>query len=140
MTAARILGRRQAHVAARASGERFRRYFELGLVGMASTSPTREFLEVNDELCRILGYSRHELLKKTWAELTHADDLAQNLVQFDRALAGEIDEYTLDKRWIRRDGGVIDTVTAVRCVRRADGAPDCFVGLVVDITERKRAE
>jgi PAS domain S-box-containing protein len=124
----------------RARGERFRRYFELGVIGMAITLPNKGSLEVNDELCRMLGYDRSELLRKNWAEMTHPDDLAADLAQFNRVLAGEIDGYTLDKRWIRGDGRVIDSITAAKCVRRADGSLDYVVSLVQDITERKRAE
>jgi PAS domain S-box-containing protein len=123
-----------------ASEERFRRYFELGLIGMAMTSPTKGILEVNDELCRILGYERGELLQKTWVQLTHPDSVAADVAQFDRVMSGEIDGYTLDKRWIRKDGAIIDTILAARCVRDRDGVVDAFVGLVQDITERKRAE
>jgi transcriptional regulator with GAF, ATPase, and Fis domain len=80
------------------------------------------------------------LLKKTWAELTHPDDLAADDAQFNRVMAGRIDGYTLDKRWVRKDGQVIDTVMAANSLRRTDGSVDYFVGLVQDITERKRAE
>src|ERR1700704_7197410 len=73
------------------SEERFRRYFELGLIGMAITSPTKGCVEVNDEICRILGYDRSELLKMTWAEMTHPADLAADVANFQRVLAGEID-------------------------------------------------
>ena len=124
----------------RANEECFRRYFDLGLIGMAMTSPTTGILEVNDELCRILGYERSELLQKNWTEMTHPDDLAADVAQFNRVLAGEIDGYTLDKRWIRKDGRVIDSIMAAKCTRRADGSVDYFVGLVLDTTERKRAE
>jgi PAS domain S-box-containing protein len=123
-----------------ASEERFRRYFDLGLIGMATTSPTKGCLEVNDELCRILGYERSELLQNTWADMTHPDDLAADVAHFNRVLAGEIDGYTLDKRWIRKDGQVIDTVMTAKCMRSADGSVEYFVGLVLDTTERKRAE
>jgi len=126
--------------ALQASEERFRRYFDLGLVGMAITSPTKNCLEVNDELCHILGYERSELLQKSWTEMTHPGDLAADVAQFSRVLAGEIDGYTLDKRFIRKDGRVIDTIMAAKCTRRADGSVDYFVGLVLDTTERKRAE
>ena len=126
--------------ALRESEDRFRRYFELGLIGMATTSPDKGILEVNDELCRILGYERDELLRKTWAELTHPDDLAADAAQFHRVLAGEFDGYTLDKRWNRKDGQVIDSIMAAKCQRRQDGSVDYFVGLVLDITARKRAE
>ncbi|HQT95310.1 MAG TPA: response regulator, partial [Thermoanaerobaculaceae bacterium] len=56
--------------ATRMSEERFRRYFELGLIGMAITSPAKRYMEVNDTICEILGYERQELLGKTWAELS----------------------------------------------------------------------
>ena len=55
-------------------------------------------------------------------------------------MAGEFDGYTLDKRWIRKDGQIIDSIMAANCLRRADGSVDYFVGLVQDITERKRDE
>jgi PAS domain S-box-containing protein len=132
--------RERVEEALRVSEERFRRYFDLGLIGMAITSPDKGCLEVNDELCRILGYERSEMLQKDWSEITHPDDLAADVVEFDRVLAGEINGYSLDKRWIRKDGRIIDSIMAAKCVRRADGSVDYFVGLVQDITERKQAE
>jgi len=113
---------------------------DLGLIGMAITSPTKGCLEVNDELCRILGYARGELLQKKLAEMTHPDDLASDVAQFNRVMAGEMDGYTLDKRWIRKDGRIIDSIMATQCLRRADGSVDYFVGLVLDTTERRRGE
>jgi PAS domain S-box-containing protein len=135
-----ITDRKTAEEAFRKSEERFRRYFELGLIGMAITSPTKRCLEVNDETCRILGYSRDELLQKAWTEITHPDDLAADVAQFNRVLAGEIDGYTMDKRFVRKDGRVIDTTISVKCLRNEDGVVDYFVALLLDITERKRAE
>ena len=132
--------RERIEQALHASEERFRRYFELGLIGMAITSPDKGVIEVNDETCRILGYERSELLQKTWAEMTHPDDLAADVAQFDRVMAGEFDGYSMDKRWIRKDGRVIDTTISVKCLRRADGSVDYFVALLQDITARKRAE
>ena len=135
-----ITSRKQAEEALRQSEERFRNYFELGLIGMAITSPTKGCLDVNDQMCQILGYTRDELLQKTWAEMTHPDDLAADAANFNRVMAGEIDSYTMDKRWVRKDGRVIDSTISVRCLRRDDGSVDRFVALLQDISERKRAE
>ncbi len=135
-----ITERTQVETALREGEARFRNYFELGLIGMAITSPAKFILEVNDELCRILGYEREELLQKTWAEMTHPDDLAADVAQFNRVMAGEIDGYTLDKQWIRKDGRVLDSIMSAKCLRRADGSVDFFVGLVLDITARKKTE
>jgi PAS domain S-box-containing protein len=138
--AADLVGRRQTESALRLSEQRFRRYFDLGLIGMAITSPSKGIIEVNDELCRILGYERQELLQLTWPEITHPDDLAADVANFERVLTREIDGHSMDKRWIRKDGQVIDTTMSAQCVRLEDGSPDYFVGLVQDITERKLAE
>src|SRR6266481_6076181 len=107
---------------------------------MAITLPDKGCLVVHDELCRILGYERDELVRTNWAQLTHPDDLAADVAQFDRVMAGEIDGYSLDKRWIRKDGRIIDTITAANCVRGGDGRVAYFIGLVQDITDRKVAE
>lgn len=135
-----ITERKEAEEALKASEQRFQRYFDLGLIGMAITSPSKGCIEVNDELCRILGYEREELLRTTWAELTHPADLAADVTHFNRAMAAEIDGYTLEKRWIRKDGRIVDSIMAARCVRRTDGSVDYFVGLVQDITQRKKDE
>lgn len=135
-----INARKHADEVLRASQERFGRYFELGLVGMAITSPSKGLIEVNDQLCEIVGYSRSELLQMSWAEITHPDDLAADVANFNRVLAGEFDGYLMDKRYIRKDGKVISVRISVRCLRRADGSVDYFIGLVQDNTARKRAE
>ena len=122
------------------SEERFRSYFELGLVGMAITSPTKGCLEVNDQLCEMLGRTRSELLQMTWAELTHPDDLAADVAQFNRIIAREIDGYSMDKRFIRKDGRVVDVIISVKGRRRREGSVDYFMALVQDITDRKNAE
>ncbi|MBI5676419.1 MAG: PAS domain S-box protein, partial [Nitrospirae bacterium] len=135
-----IEDRKRAEEVLRQSEERFRSYFELGLIGMAITSPDKGIIEVNEKLCEIFGYKKNDLLQMTWAELTHADDLAADISQFNKVLAGEIDGYTIDKRFVRKNGDIIDTTIAVTCVRTADGSVDFFLALLQDITERKQAE
>jgi PAS domain S-box-containing protein len=134
-----ITERKKAGKALWECAEGFRRCFELGLIGMAITSPTKGCLEVNDEICRILGYEREELLSKTWAQMTYPDDLAADVALFDRVMAREIDGYTIDKRWVRKDGRIINTTISVRCVRGDDGSVEYFLAFLQDITERKRA-
>jgi PAS domain S-box-containing protein len=135
-----ISERKASEQALRDSEERFRGYFELGLVGMAITSPGKGFLEVNQKLCDILGYDRSELIVADWATLTHRDDLAADVAQFERLMAGEIDGYSLDKRFIRKDGRVVDSVISVKCKREPDGKVAFLDALVLDISPRKRAE
>jgi PAS domain S-box-containing protein len=106
---------------------------------MAVTSPTTGIVEVNDEICHILGRSRDELQRLTWAELTHPDDLAADLAQFNRVMSGEIDAYSIEKRFIHMSGHIIYGSISVKCIRRRDGSVEFFLALLQDITERKRA-
>jgi PAS domain S-box-containing protein len=132
--------RRRAEESLRQSERRFRDYFEQGLIGMAVTSIDKRWVEVNDRLCEIVGYSREELHQKSWAELTHPDDLELNLQLFNRLLAGEIEHFTFDKRYIKKDGSIVRTTIHTRAFRKDDGTIDHIVLLVEDITARKQAE
>ena len=135
-----ITERMKIEEALRESEERFRGYFELGAIGMAITTASKEFISVNGPMCDILGYEREELLQKTWAELTHPDDLGLDIAQFERVIAGELDRYSIDKRWIRKDKQIIYANISVTCMRHADGSVNYFLGLLQDITERKLSE
>lgn len=123
----------------RKDDEKTRLFFERQLVGMAITSPTKGWLNVNDKLCEVLGYTFEELKNMTWAEMTHPDDLEKDVLQFDRLLSGEIEDYTLEKRFIRKDGNIVYTNLAVSCVRNDDGSANYVLALIEDITERKQA-
>jgi len=122
------------------SEARFRSYFELPFTGRAITSPDKGWTEVNDTLCNMLGYSRDELLQKTWAEITHPDDISEDFKHFSLVMKGETDGYTLEKRFIHKDGHVVHTHLAVQCLRLPDHSVDYFVAVIIDITDRKRAE
>jgi two-component system, cell cycle sensor histidine kinase and response regulator CckA len=131
---------KQAQEAVARSEEIFRKYFELGLVGMALTSPDKGWRYVNDRICEMLGYTREELLQTTWQDLTHPHDLGTDLAQFARLLSGEIDGYSLDKRFIHKDGSVVHTTLHASCIRRPDGTVEHVIAHLHDITERKRLE
>jgi len=125
---------------ARKSEERLRRYFDLSLIGMAITSPDKGWLEVNDKLCEIFQLSREELIQKTWAELTHPDDLEADVAEFDKVLGGQQEGYSMDKRFVLADGEIVHASIDVRVLRDEMGEVDVFVALVHDITDRVRAE
>jgi len=122
------------------SEARFRSYFDLPLHGIAITSLEKGWIEVNDRICSILGYSRDEILQMTWSEMTYPDDLAADIEQLERMLSGQVGQYQVEKRFIRKDGNVIWINLAVGCVRQADGKVDYFTAVLEDITERKLAE
>lgn len=122
------------------SEARFRTYFDLPHVGLSITSPGKYWLEVNDKLCSMLGYSREELMTKTWAELTCPEDLPADEKVFRELLAGEREFYTLDKRYVKKDGGLIWASIAVSCVRDESGRIDFVVATIQDISERKELE
>ncbi|MFO7642180.1 MAG: EAL domain-containing protein [Candidatus Competibacteraceae bacterium] len=131
---------KKAEETLRASEARFRGYFELPLIGIALTGPDKRWWEVNERLGEMLGYRRTQLLRMSWAEMTHPDDLAIEVAQFERAMNRRIDSYSLDKRFIRPDDSVLYASVSSRCVRRPNGVVDYFVTVVQDITERKEAE
>jgi len=135
-----ITQRKQAEQSLKASEARSRSYFELPLVGLAITNPEKGWIAANDRLCSILGYSWEELRHTDWARLTHPDDLTADLRQFNRMMAGEIDSYALEKRFVRKDRAIIWTSLAAGCARKPNGAVDFVCASIQDITERRPAE
>lgn len=139
-TAVDITARLKAQAALQQSEQRFRSFFETDLIGMAVTSLEKGWVHVNDRLCDILGYPRVELIQKTWVDVTHPDDIQQDVTYFNTLLDGTANGYEMDKRFIRKDGQIIHAHIVVRTMRSSDGRLDHFLALVDDITERKQAE
>ncbi len=129
--------RRRAQATLEMRERHFRAYFEQATVGMAATSSQAQWLEVNDALCAMLGYTRDELLQKTWADLTHPDDLADNRRLLESMRAGDLDATVLDKRYIHKNGRPVYVHMTLRAVRRSDKTLDYVVLLAEDVTARK---
>ena len=132
---------RESHEAERKNAERFRSTFEQAAVGMAHVSLQGEWLRVNQRLCDIVGYTRNELLCRTFQDIAHPEDMDANSENTRRVLAGEIDTYSQEKRYLRKDGSPVWINLTVSLLRdEATGAPIHFISVVEDIDARKRAE
>jgi PAS domain S-box-containing protein len=110
------------------------------LHGIAITSPSKGWIEVNEKLCAMLGYTREEILKMTWLEMTYPDDIATDENLFNQVMSGKIEHYNLNKRFIRKDKTVIWINLSVGCVRKPNGQVDYMIALLEDITENKKEE
>jgi PAS domain S-box-containing protein len=134
-----ISDRKRSEIALAQSARRFRDTFEQAAVGMAQANVEGKLLLVNQKLCEILGYSRQELLEKRFQEITLPEDLDVELAYVRQLLAGEIENYALEKRYVRKDGELVWANLTVSLLQEQNGS-HCFMGVVEDIRERKQAE
>lgn len=132
--------RKMTERALRESEKRFRKFFELGLVGMAIESPDGDWIEINDRLCEMFGYSKDELLERHWKDFTHPKDLEEDICLMQQLHCGELDHCTLEKRFIRKDGEVINCVVSVGGYRDQDRKLLALYVLAIDITEQRKNE
>lgn len=136
-----VSAQREAEQAQRQQAELLHMFYELPFLGMAISSPIdKRWLQVNDRLCDILGYSRDELLSMSWAEMTPPGDLERNVALFDELIGGLRDGYCMAKRFLRKDGRMVHTEIDVRAVREANGQVRQLFATIQDVTERKAAE
>ncbi len=119
------------------SGERFRLAFENSMAGTLFDDLEGRALEVNDAFCRILGIAREDLIGKDMEEFTHPDDRGRSEEARRRLIAGEADQVTYTKRYLRRDGQVIDVEVAKSPARDSNGSTVYFVASVRDVTREK---
>lgn len=131
-----IVERKQAERWLLESEQRFRGFFEQGLVGMAILSADRQCVEVNARLCKMLGYIEEDLIGKTWMDLTHPEDRPVEEIHFHRLLGGVVKGFIMDKRCICRDGKVLDVGLSVQCMWKEDGSVDCILVLLRPRTDR----
>ncbi len=118
----------------------FRATFEQAAVGLAHISRDGRWFRVNDKACEIAGYPREEFLRLGLQDITHPDDFQAQLAQIRAILDGTIESYSLEKRYIRKDGSLIWVNVTASAVRDAHGELDYFVHVVEDISARKAAE
>jgi PAS domain S-box-containing protein len=134
-----IVDRRQAEQWLLESEQRFRGYFEQGLVGMAILTAGRDWVEVNTRLCKMLGYPEEELLLKSWPELAPPEDRPAMEAEFQRLLGGMVRGFVSDTRLVRKDGRAFPAGLSAQCLQKPDGTVDCILVLVQDMTHRNQA-
>lgn len=135
-----IQRRKKVADALQKSETRFRSTFEQAAVGMAHISPEGKVIRINERSCHILGYDRSELLQMDLQELTHPNDLQADLDLVQQVLDGKITQYTLEKRYIHKEGRPVWCNRSVSLLRNPDGTPHYFISVLEDITQRKKAE
>lgn len=117
----------------------FRRTFEYASIGMALVGLKGEWLEVNNSLCNMLGYSKEELTAITFQDITHPADLDSDLNLLHEVLDGKRNSYQLEKRYFHKNGEIVWALLAVSVIKDKDKKPMHFVSQITDITKRKLA-
>jgi PAS domain S-box-containing protein len=143
LLAAEQAARRQLEAAIaqlRESEERFRLTIDDAPIGMAVVALDGTFARVNRALCEITGYEVEELTKRRFQDITHPDDLDTDVALAEQLVRGEIPRYQLEKRYIRKDGSLVDIMLSGSILRGPDNAPLRYIAQIENISERKRAE
>ncbi len=135
-----ITERKRMEGSIRESEERFRATFDQAAVGIAHVAPDGRLLRVNRKLCDILCHTEEEMISLSVAEITHPDDVAASMEQFILLQEGKLTDYTLEKRYLRKDGSPVWVNITVSAVSDDTGKLRFSMGVVEDITVRKRAE
>jgi PAS domain S-box-containing protein len=130
---------KRTELALRESEERFRLTLDGAPIGMALVALDGRFLRVNRRLCEIVGYTADELVGLTFQAITHPADLDADLAMASQLQSGEIPRYELEKRYVHKDGTVVDVLLSGSLLRSRGGRPVHFIAQIEEITERKRA-
>jgi PAS domain S-box-containing protein len=132
--------RHRSEQALRESDERLRLMFEQAAVGLAYVDLEGHFIDVNQKLCNMVGYSRADLLERSLSDITLADDQEHDRAHMNGLLEGLQDNYSLDKRYVRQSGETVWVSVTVTLGRASRGQPKYFLAVVQDIAARKEAE
>ncbi len=118
----------------------FESAFEYAAIGMAIVGTNNRFLRVNRALCEMIGYSSEELISLTFIDVTHPNDLEQDLIQVNRLIKGELSSFQMEKRYFHKEGQIVWVHLSVSLVRDAGNQPLFFISQIQDITENRRTE
>lgn len=118
----------------------FRLMFENAAVGIAQIGNDGKFITINKKLTEILGYSTDELMQKSFQDITHADDLEKDLQLAEALFDGRINSYTMEKRYLRKDGAIVWGRLSASVVLVPGIGSSFFIGVLEDISEKKHAE
>ena len=135
-----ITRRKRAEQALEESEARFRGTFEEAAVGIAHVDRSGHWLRMNRRYCDILGYTRRELAKLSFQDISHPDDLDEDWRQFRGLMSGAIASYTIEKRCYRKDGSVVWVQLTASVQRDDEGHPKYAIRVMEDVTARKDAE
>ncbi|MFB2939424.1 PAS domain S-box protein [Aerosakkonemataceae cyanobacterium BLCC-F154] len=131
----------QRTAALQQSQEELSTIFSLAAVGIVQIDAiTFRFLKVNQKFCNTLGYTEAELTAKVVTEITHPEDIAETLSCMQQVCTGKINEFFVEKRYIRKDSSLLYAHANVSIVRRPDGTPEYYIAIIKDISDRKQAE
>ncbi|HTX43925.1 MAG TPA: PAS domain S-box protein, partial [Methanocella sp.] len=135
-----ITARKQAEAALMESEERFRAIFEHAAVGIAYLGSDGRFLRLNRRFHEILGYTQEDITRLTYIDVTHPDDRDASREYVRRLHAGEINSFSMEKRYIKKDGSAAWAYLTASCVRGPDGKVEYTIAVIEDISGRKQAE
>ena len=137
-----VAGRRmlRSEAVLSASEARFRSIFDLASIGIALVSPTGGWLSANGALSKMLGYTPDELQRRTFQEVTHPDDLDSDIELLRHLQAGDLDQYQLEKRYIRKDGGIVWVNLNVSRKLNEAGEIEYYISVIKEISAQKKAE
>lgn len=135
-----ITDRKRTEAALSQSEQRFRLAFDTTAVGMCFTAPDGRFFRVNDSYCKMLGYTEAEMLALTFQQVTHPDDVVNDLEYTQKLLNGEISSFHLEKRYLHKDGQVVWGLLSASVIQDSQQQALYLVSQIQDITDRKRTE
>lgn len=135
-----VTEQKRVEYALKQSEARFRDIFEHAPIGIAHLGLDGSWLRVNQWLSDILGYDHQTLMRHKFTDFTHPDDLEQDMWQFERLIKGELDSYSIEKRYICRDGSILWANVTKSLQRDAEGKPAFSISIVQNISERKKIE